>query len=128
MFFSKQSQPFTLGALTMASGDSDCRKTDSLKATRGGETCSWMRAKRSFKSLITVSKCTSPGHRAMALCKSQRWTQKLERGARGTGGMGNSNPSVQSKGNISEQSVMLCSIANMTYHSCFFVRMRYSQY
>ena len=46
----------TFGGFTMASGDSDCRKTDSLKATSGGETCSWMRAKRSFKSLITVSR------------------------------------------------------------------------
>lgn len=30
----------TLGGLTIASGASDCRKTDSLKATRGGDTCS----------------------------------------------------------------------------------------
>ena len=71
MFFSKQVELLTLGALTTASGDSDCRKTDSLKATSGGETCSWMRAKRSFKSLITVSKCTSPGHQAMAPCQTK---------------------------------------------------------
>ena len=90
VFFSKQSQLFTLGALTMASGDSDCRKTDSLKATRGGETCSWMRAKRSFKSLITVSKCTSPGHQAMALRKYQD-AQRNEKGGRGGGG-GVQNP------------------------------------
>lgn len=61
----------------MASGDSDCRKTDSLKATRGGDTCSWMRAKRSFRSLITVSRCTSPAHQAVAVCRNQRWTRKL---------------------------------------------------
>ncbi|KAA6422078.1 MAG: hypothetical protein FRX49_08096 [Trebouxia sp. A1-2] len=60
----------TFGGFTMASGDSDCRKTDSLKATSGGETCSWMRANLSFKSLITVSRVTS--RNGSALLRSRK--------------------------------------------------------
>ena len=78
----------TLGALTMASGDSDCRKTDSLKATRGGDTCNWMRAKRSFKSLITVSKCTSPGHQQWLCVNNNAGHQNHQVEGGGGGGLG----------------------------------------
>ena len=50
----------TLGGLPIASGSSAWWNTDSRKATKGGETCSSMRAKRSRRSLMIVSRWTSP--------------------------------------------------------------------
>lgn len=110
MFCSKRVEMFTLGALTIASGDSDCRKTDSLKATRGGDTCSWMRAKRSFKSLITVSRCTSPAHQAVAVCEDQGWTKKLTGGGEGGGGGGAAIPPCKPKHAIDGINITLSSV------------------
>ena len=50
----------TFGGLLIASGSSAWWNTDSLKATKGGETCSSTRAKRSRRSLMIVSRWTSP--------------------------------------------------------------------